>query len=292
MVSGWRPLVSSSVSHVGKDVVEMPLKFRIEQGAKVSAHYRSSSASLEPLHAEFGQSIQNVHADLTQEGAVTQLFADASTAFGPVQVIIVNHGYWPPEDVPIARMALAQWNATVSTDLTSSFLVVRAYLNGLERADAATKSKAAIVLIGSTAGKYGEAGHADYAACKSGKPPRDVMCAYTGYLMGRFAAMMYGLTMSLKNEIVKIAPSGRVNCVAPGWVRTPMATSALEDPRVVYQALATYVRRRSSFRRSLTARGSQHTTEKGCRARGHCVSDRYPVIGRCIRPCHWPSRHG
>lgn len=53
--------------------------------------------------------------------------------------------------------------------------------------------------------------------------------------------MMYGLTMSLKNEIVKIAPRGRVNCVAPGWVRTPMAASALENPAVVYQALATYV---------------------------------------------------
>ena len=33
-------------------------------------------------------------------------------------------------------------------------------------------------------------------------------------------AMMYGLTMSLKNEIVKIAPKGRVNCIGPGWVRT------------------------------------------------------------------------
>ncbi|KIP06769.1 hypothetical protein PHLGIDRAFT_106623 [Phlebiopsis gigantea 11061_1 CR5-6] len=214
-LNGVHVLVTGASGGIGLATTHLFLK----QGAKVSAHYRSSSASLEPLHAEFGQSIQNVHADLTQENAVTQLFADASSTFGPVQVIIVNHGYWPPEDVPIARMALAQWNATVSTDLTSSFLVLRAYLNGLERADAVTKDKAAIVLIGSTAGKYGEAGHADYAACKS--------------------AMMYGLAMSLKNEIVKIAPSGRVNCVAPGWVRTPMATSALEDPRVVYQALAT-----------------------------------------------------
>lgn len=53
------------------------------------------------------------------------------------------------------------------------------------------------------------------------------------------SAMMYGLTMTLKNEIVKIAPKGRVNAVAPGWVRTPMAESALADPDVVYQSLAT-----------------------------------------------------
>jgi NAD(P)-dependent dehydrogenase (short-subunit alcohol dehydrogenase family) len=55
------------------------------------------------------------------------------------------------------------------------------------------------------------------------------------------SAMMYGLTMSLKNEIVTIAPKGRVNCVAPGWVDTPMATEALKNPKVIYQALATFV---------------------------------------------------
>lgn len=113
--------------------------------------------------------MQNVQADLSQEADVQRMFDEASKAFGPVQVVIVNHGYWPPEDVPVARMSLDQWNSTISTDLTSSFLVIRGYLNGLERANAGEKDKAAIVMIGSTAGKFGEAGHADYAACKSGK---------------------------------------------------------------------------------------------------------------------------
>lgn len=69
---------------------------------------------------------------------------------------------------------------------------------------------------------------------------------------------MYGFTLSLKNEIVKIAPRGRVNCVAPGWVsikgpaytaftqrcaqvKTSMASEALADPSIIYQALATCV---------------------------------------------------
>ncbi len=51
----------------------------------------------------------------------------------------------------------------------------------------------ALVLIGSTAGLFGEAGHADYAAAKS--------------------AIVHGLLLSLKNEIVRIAPGGRVNAV-------------------------------------------------------------------------------
>ena len=50
---------------------------------------------------------------------------------------------------------------------------------------------------------------------------------------------MYGFTLSLKNEIFKIAPRGRVNTVAPGWVKTPMAEEALSDPTIVYRALAT-----------------------------------------------------
>ena len=52
---------------------------------------------------------------------------------------------------------------------------------------------------------------------------------------------MYGFTLSLKNEIVKIAPRARVNVVAPGWVRTPMAEEALKNRTVVYRSLATYV---------------------------------------------------
>lgn len=53
--------------------------------------------------------------------------------------------------------------------------------------------------------------------------------------------MMYGFLLTLKNEIVKIAPKGRANCVAPGWVSTPMAVNALADPEIVYRALASYV---------------------------------------------------
>ena len=85
-----------------------------------------------------------------------------------MQVVIINHGYWETEDVPVAKMTLKQWNATISIDLTSPFMVAREYLRGLEKASVEEKEKAAIVLIGSTAGKYGEANHADYAACKSG----------------------------------------------------------------------------------------------------------------------------
>lgn len=50
---------------------------------------------------------------------------------------------------------------------------------------------------------------------------------------------MYGLTPTLKNEIVSIAPRARVNSVNPGWVGTPMAQDKLKDKTFVERALAT-----------------------------------------------------
>jgi len=193
-------------------------------GAKVTAHYNTNGARLDGLIGEFGtEKIQKLQADLGSESDVIRIFGrNAEGGFGPVQVIIVNHAIYAAEDVPVSRMSLAQWDRTINANLTSSFLVVREYLKGLESLGEDRKSlkdKAAIVLVGSTAGKYGEAGHADYSVTKS--------------------AMMYGLTMTLKNEFVKIAPKGRVNCVAPGWVKTSMATESLANPETAYRALAT-----------------------------------------------------
>lgn len=99
-----------------------------------------------------------------------------------------------------------------------SFLVVKSFLNQLKHVAPADLHKVAVVFIGSTAGLFGEAGHADYAATKSG--------------------LMAGFQLSLKNELVKLAPAGRVNAVNPGWTRTPAVAGVLENPDVVYAALA------------------------------------------------------
>ncbi|KAI0751990.1 NAD(P)-binding protein [Fomes fomentarius] len=214
-------LITGASGGIGLSTARLFLKV----GARVTAHYNTKSTPLDPLVQEFGpERVRALQADLTQEADVQRLFASASASasadpFGSVQVAVVNHAYYESREVPVAQMSVEQWEATFKVNVTSSFLVVREYLRALEKAGEETKAKAAIVLIGSTAGKFGEAGHADYAATKS--------------------AMMYGMCSSLKNEIVKIAPKGRVNVVAPGWTRTPMAEQSLKDPNVVYQALAT-----------------------------------------------------
>ncbi len=90
----------------------------------------------------------------------------------------------------------------MDTDLTGAFLTTRGFLRHL--ADS-PREEASIVFVASTAALFGEENHTDYSAAK--------------------AAMAYGMTRSLKNEIVRLAPRGRVNCVCPGWVMTPMAAA-------------------------------------------------------------------
>jgi len=192
----------------------------LKQGAKVTAHYNTNAASLNALISEFGShKIHAVQANLSAEDDVARLFSNSASALGPVQVLVVNHAISPPEDDLVVNMSLARWRNTIDTNLTAAFLVSREYLRQLESASEELKAKASIVFVGSTAGKYGEAGHADYAASKS--------------------ALMYGFALSLKNEIVKTAPRGRVNCVSPGWVRTPKKEEKLKDPGFVHRALAT-----------------------------------------------------
>ncbi len=94
-------------------------------------------------------------------------------------------------------MSVDRWEATIASNLTATFLTARAFLR-----HAAGTGAGSLVMIGSTAGTFGEAGHADYAAAKG--------------------AIISGLLMSAKNEAARLGPGIRVNAVAPGWTVTPM----------------------------------------------------------------------
>jgi len=145
-----------------------------DQGARVTAHYNTNSTALDPLCEIYESTkLRKAQASLGREDDVIRLFSAAKpdeggSNFGPVQVVIVNHGVWPATDVPLAEMTLEQWKSTLDTNLTSSFLVVREYLKQLQASSEALKEKAAVILVGGTSGKFGEADHADFAASKSG----------------------------------------------------------------------------------------------------------------------------
>ncbi len=191
------------------------------EGARVVLHYHSARANATRLARQFPSSEHLVlQADLSREAQAERLFAVAVKRFGRVDTLIANAGAWEVRDVPLHEMSLRQWRATLEGVLTTTFLSVRAFLRVVAR-----QRRGNAVLIGSTAAIFGEAGHADYAAAK--------------------AAMAYGLTRSLKNELSRVAPhtrdycGGRINCICPGWTVVPRLKAKLGNPGIVRKVTST-----------------------------------------------------
>jgi 3-oxoacyl-[acyl-carrier protein] reductase len=178
----------------------------VAEGANVAIHYHRGRDRADAVAAELGGA-PVLGADLTVEADVDRLFDAARDALGRIDVCAAVAGVWPRDDQPVWQLPLERWRATLDANLTSTFLTARAFLREVERNGAGS-----LVLVGSTAGIFGEAGHADYAAAKS--------------------AILVGLLLSLKNEIVRIAPQGRVNAVAPGWTESPMTRGLVDEDRV------------------------------------------------------------
>jgi 3-oxoacyl-[acyl-carrier protein] reductase len=178
----------------------------VEEGARVLVHFHRGEERARMLADELGGA-PVAQADLTVEADVDRLLDEARDALGQIDVCAAVHGVWPRDDEPVWELPLARWDETMRQNLTATFLVARAFLREVERT-----GHGSLVLVGSTAGVFGEAGHADYAAAKS---------AITG-----------GLLLSLKNEIARIAPRGRVNAVAPGWTESPMTRGLVDDEQV------------------------------------------------------------
>ena len=191
------------------------------EGAKVVLHYRTKRSGAEALQKKL-KSAESliVRANLNKETDVRRLFVHTIKRFDRVDTVIVNAGSWEPRDIPLHDMTLDQWEHTFENVLTSAFLTLREFFRIV-----AKHKHGNAVLISSTSGVFGEAGHADYSAAK--------------------AAMAFGLTRTLKNEISRIAPTtagycgGRVNCICPGWTIVPRTSEKLKDVKAIRKVTAT-----------------------------------------------------
>jgi 3-oxoacyl-[acyl-carrier protein] reductase len=188
------------------------------EGARLFLHCHRGRERIEALSAELGGAPFG-EADLARDEEVERLFQQAIEALGGLDVCAAVAGAWRAEDVPVWRLPLERWEETLRMNLTATFLTARGFLREVER-----NGRGSLVLVGSTAGLFGEAGHADYAAAKS--------------------AVLGGLLLSLKNEIVRVAPLGRVNAVAPGWTESPMTRSSLQETGLVGRVTRTMALRK------------------------------------------------
>jgi 3-oxoacyl-[acyl-carrier protein] reductase len=214
-LTGRTALITGGSRGIGAAAVRL----FVQAGANVVFNYQRAKDSADALVNECGtDKCHAVQAELDCAESAKNLVAAAVARFGRVDILIGNHGIWPPHDAPIDQMTEEQWRRTISINLDSVYGLVKHSVAQMkkqaphtpaQRQGTATESRAVrghIVLISSTAGQRGEAFHADYAATK-----------------GAVISMVKGLSTEL-------APDGiYVNCVAPGWVSTDMAAPALAD---------------------------------------------------------------
>jgi 3-oxoacyl-[acyl-carrier protein] reductase len=208
-LGGQRVLVTGASGGIGAACAR---EFAAE-GCRLVLHYHEGRERAEALGKEFG-GVPIIGADLRREEQAEELFRRSVEALGGIDVCAAVAGKWPEEDLPLWNLPLERWDETLRGNLTVTYLTARGFLREVER-----NGHGCLVMIGSTAGLFGEAGHADYAAAKS--------------------ALVHGLLLSLKNEIVRIAPLGRVNVVCPGWTESPMTRTALTDPGLVQRVTRT-----------------------------------------------------
>jgi len=201
-LDGKGVLVTGGAGGIGTAIVRA---FAAE-GARVAVHHHRSVDEARALAGDVGGI--SLRADLTIEEEADRLVPEAVDALGRLDVCVANAGRWPSEDAPIWDLSLDRWEATIAANLTATFLTARGFLR-----HASVTGSGSLVLTASTAGTFGEAGHADYAAAKG--------------------AMMTGLLLSVKNEAARIGPGVRVNAVAPGRTVTPMiGEKGLDDDHV------------------------------------------------------------
>jgi len=216
-LSGRVALITGGSRGIGAACVRM----FAEAGAQVVFSYQRARSSAEELLRRYGvERCCAVQADLSGLEGARELVMAAVRRFGRLDILVVNHGIWPPQDVPIEQMTEEQWSRTTATNLDSVFGLIKHSVAQMKAQGAAVRgggqppAAGHIVLISSTAGQRGEAYHCDYAATK-----------------GALISMAKGLSTELAADGIY------VNCVAPGWVDTDMAAPAMADPKLRERAL-------------------------------------------------------
>ena len=169
-------------------------------GARVGLSGTREDA-LDALAGELGEGAYPLPADLSSAAAAGQLCKDAEAAMGDVDILVNNAGL--TRDQLAMRMKDEDWQTVLDVNLTAAFRLSRACLRAMMK-----KRWGRIISITSIVGVTGNPGQANYAASK---------------------AAMTGMSKSLAQEVA--SRNITVNCVAPGFILTPMTESLSDEQK-------------------------------------------------------------
>ncbi|MCC7541922.1 MAG: SDR family oxidoreductase [Deltaproteobacteria bacterium] len=178
-----------------------------EAGADVAIHFNGDAEGANQASQEaalLGANAITVQGDLGVWEVAERVVDDAWAQLGHIDVIVANHGIWNTQPVAVEDIGQDAFEGMLAVNLAGVASVVAAGVRRMK----ATSTRGRVILVASTAAQRGEAFHAHYAASKG------------------------ALVSFAKSLAVELADHGiLVNCVAPGWVRTPMTEGVLADAK-------------------------------------------------------------
>jgi len=159
-------------------------------------------AALEAFAAELGgERVHVVPGDLSDKASVEALVPAAEAALGGLDILVNNAGI--TRDNLVLRMKDDEWDAVIAVNLSAAFRLSRAAVKGMMK-----RRHGRIVNIGSVVGATGNPGQVNYAAAKAG---------------------LVGMTKALAAEVA--TRNLTVNCIAPGFITSPMTDALNEKQR-------------------------------------------------------------
>ena len=213
-LQGQRALVTGANSGIGK-AVAIALA---EAGAKVVVNYVSSEQRankvVETIKKNGGDAIA-IHADVSKEEQVQQMFKQMIDAWGSIDILVANAGV--QRDADFIDMTLQQWQFVIDVNLTGQFLCCREAAREFVRRGVDPKlscSAGKIICMSSVHEVIPWAGHVNYATSKGG----------VNMMMQSIAQEMAGKKI-------------RVNSISPGAISTPINTSAWNTPEAESELL-------------------------------------------------------
>jgi 3-oxoacyl-[acyl-carrier protein] reductase len=194
-LTGKTALVTGATGGIGGAIARALHK----QGATVAISGRQTD-KLDAIAKELGERVHVLACDLADRAAVAKLIDEAIAKLGRLDILVNNAGL--TRDNLFMVMKDDQWDEVIAVNLTSTFMLCRAAARAMLRS---RPNFGRIVNISSVSGVFGNPGQGNYAASKAG---------------------IIGMTKSLAREVA--ARGITANCIAPGFVTTPM-TQALNE---------------------------------------------------------------